>query len=240
MAQRLCILLKLREWCFVRNSEGVTCLLKIHLLCTYYVPGTILGTGDIVVNKKYKTGLPSLSLESDRRGQKINKTQPIAYYRVINAYMWWRLELKKALYDKWKAEDQAKIKHVGTEPEQNFLFCVPPIQPMASVLTSIFLTIGTFLSHTLLMRSCGQGPWQQSQWAGICLWFAQWCDFWKNTLSEFTADLAWHWQPLLTAICFFPLSWHLSLPPFPFCFLAWNDNLINIIESFFFTTWGFN
>lgn len=70
----------------LRNCEEVTCLLSIYLLRTYYVPGTILGTGDIVMNKRDKTSLPSLSLESDRGEQKINKTQYLAYYTVINAY----------------------------------------------------------------------------------------------------------------------------------------------------------
>lgn len=86
MAWCPCILLEIRGVVFcLRNCEGVTCLLSIRLLSTYYVPGATLGTGDKGVSKRDKKGLPSLSLQSDRRGQKINKTQHVTYYTVINA-----------------------------------------------------------------------------------------------------------------------------------------------------------
>lgn len=71
---------------WLRNCEGATCLLSKCLL-TYYVPGTVLGTGDIVVSRIDKTCLPSLSLSVWRRGQKINETQYTVHFKVINAYM---------------------------------------------------------------------------------------------------------------------------------------------------------
>lgn len=55
-----------------------------HLLCA-----SLLGTGGRVVNKIDKTCLPLLSLECSGGGQKINKvnkTQYIVYYKVINVY----------------------------------------------------------------------------------------------------------------------------------------------------------